>query len=1119
MQWNDGNSDNPRTVTLTQAATYTATFAINTYTLTLATNGSGSVTLPNPLPDGVTGSNGTYTVNHGTQVTVTATPATHHYMQKWDDEDPINSNVPVNKTVTVTENTALTAYFAQKPILTLSTNPSDPIRGYVTIAGTTLPNYVAQIGTSSSYYVDYDSSVTVKATPIDHYHLASWNNTSGNALQQVVTMTADMEITGVFAIDTFTLTLKTNDIAMGKAEVTNHSGNPAIVSHGTDANGTSTYKVNYGAEVIIKATPENHYHLESWSNGATVNPEDTIHVIVTDNSTITANFAINTYTIAATVNPTEGGTVSGAGSYTHGASCTLTATPATGYHFVNWTDGNEVVSTNATYAFTVNGTRSLVANFSLNTYAITANANPTEGGTVSGADSYTHGATATLTASANVGYTFVNWTKNGNVVSTNATYSFTATEAADYVANFTLNSYTITVTANPTAGGTLTGAGSYNHGTICTLTATANEGYAFSKWTENGDEVSTDATYSFTVTGARNLVAVFDTLTYSIAVTADPAEGGTITGTGIYKHFETCTLTATPTTGYHFVNWTENDTVVANAGAEYTFTVTGARNLMANFDTTHANLAWSAEEFTGYVAIDFNNWKPTLSNPNSVNVRYGCVEGNDPDNGGIAVDASTGTIGDEMNFGHATLKSGTFHIYAVHETDQGHYYDSVVYTLHVLPSAFVGLTPNIPEAGTVSMPNATNVPSLTHHYATVGNLPTVIMALNESVDILAEPATGYHFNYWQIPLVPQEEATTAAYTYQFTIPIAVNFQINLLTRTLRAIFDTNTYALNVVSANLEMGSGNGGNLAAKHFLNYEISASPNTGYHFVKWNDGNTANPRTVTLISDSTFTAIFAPDTFTITYMDGETELNVDTFYYHQPITDYTVSKVGWDFLGWSPEVPEVMPAGNLTVYAQWYRICDSVTDVDHNTYPSVNINNKCWMAANLRTTHYADGRAIPNVYEYQSTLYPNVTENVNLAGRLYDWYAAMDVENPTKAASIQGICPNDWRMPTAEDAALLNAVPATELRTTTGWVSPNYNTNSTGFSAYPAGFYNSTLGRFEGMGTETDWWMVNGASVYGTTSAGGTTSSIQIPYYCDTYLSVTRDPKDAISVRCVKD
>jgi uncharacterized protein (TIGR02145 family) len=861
--------------------------------------------------------------------------------------------------------------------------------------------------------VDYDTTVTVKAIPAPHYHLASWNNTGGNDLQQEVTITQDMEITGVFAIDTFTLTLKTNDINKGTVEVTNHLGNPDIVSHDPDANGTRTYKVNYGAEVIIKATAnvENHYHLASWSNGATVNTEDTIHVNVTKDSTVTANFAINTYTLTltpdgegtvTTVLPADGVTSNSNGTYTvnYGTTVTVNATAAQLRHVAGWSDEEQHdLSALATYS----------------DYAVT----------------------------------------NPDKFPAKSSIHITVTGDTTMMATFGINSYEVNAAVANTPD----------------VRGTVKIDY-------------TDATNHTQTTEAAATVQA-------------TALGGSTT-----------TLIAIPAAGYHFVNWTNGNAVL---GTNDTLTTTEALTAIANFDTTHAELAWSAEEFTGYVAIDFNNWKPTLTNPHSVNVHYGCVEGNDPDNGGIAVDATTGIIGNETNFGHATMKSGTFHIYAVHETDQGHYYDSVVYTLHVLPSALVGLSPNIASAGTVSMPNATNVPSLTHHYATVGNLPTVIMALNESVDILAVPATGYHFNYWQIPLVPQEETTAAAYTYQFTIPIAVNFQINLLTRTLRAIFDTNTYALNVESANLEMGSGNGSTIA-KHFLDYEISATPSTGYHFVQWNDGNTANPRTVTLTSDSTFTAYFDTNSYTITYMDAETELKVDTFKYKQPTTEYVLAKEGWRFDGWRPAVPELMTAEDMTVYAQWYRLCDSLEDYDGNKYASVNVGNKCWMASNLRTTHYDyDGREVPGVYKYATPMSPNVEENVNIYGLLYDWYAATDASRRTRSTRVQGVCPDGWYIPNEEDFAILSNADIQTLRSTDYWLCDN-GTNSTGFDMRPSGLYDISTERYEKLHTNAYFWSMNAA---GESEA----SCYMAECYCGVFVNLIRNKLNAFSVRCVKD
>ena len=70
-------------------------------------------------------------------------------------------------------------------------------------------------------------------------------------------------------------------------------------------------------------------------------------------------------------------------------------------------------------------------------------------------------------------------------------------------------SFIIDATANPAEGGVVTGGGYYFEGTECTLTATANEGYTFTNWTENDEVVSVEATYTFTVNADRTLVANF----------------------------------------------------------------------------------------------------------------------------------------------------------------------------------------------------------------------------------------------------------------------------------------------------------------------------------------------------------------------------------------------------------------------------------------------------------------------------------------------------------------------------------------------------------------------------------------------------------------------------------
>jgi hypothetical protein len=157
-------------------------------------------------------------------------------------------------------------------------------------------------------------------------------------------------------------------------------------------------------------------------------------------------------------NPAEGGTVSGSGTFNKASSVNVTATPNEGYSFVNWTLNETPVSTNSDYQFIMDGNKALVANFTLQ-LVVGLSSNPAEGGTTTGGGAYDLDESVTITASANEGYSFTNWTEGTNVVSENANYTFTITENRELVANFTENvaeQFTVELSSNPAEGGTTT---------------------------------------------------------------------------------------------------------------------------------------------------------------------------------------------------------------------------------------------------------------------------------------------------------------------------------------------------------------------------------------------------------------------------------------------------------------------------------------------------------------------------------------------------------------------------------------------------------------------------------------------------------------------------------------
>ncbi len=255
------------------------------------------------------------------------------------------------------------------------------------------------------------------------------------------------------------------------------------------------------------------------------------------------------YTLTVSSSNTNMGTVAVTQQPSCGVNAIVKAIPKTNYRFVNWTKGNNIVSTDAIYTFTVTEDIELVANFAISNYTISATANPAVGGTVTGAGEYNHGANVTLSASANEGYTFVNWTENGTQVSTSPNYSFTASADRTLVANFSLNSYVITASANPTVGGTITGVGEYSQGETVTLTAQPNLRYEFVNWKEGNTVVSTDPTYSFTATANRDLVAIFQSCNYDFSAVCS-------TGQTLYYNI---TNNNTHTVGLTYPKYYNND--------------------------------------------------------------------------------------------------------------------------------------------------------------------------------------------------------------------------------------------------------------------------------------------------------------------------------------------------------------------------------------------------------------------------------------------------------------------------------------------------------------------------------------------------------------------------------
>ena len=217
------------------------------------------------------------------------------------------------------------------------------------------------------------------------------------------------------------------------------------------------------------------------------------------------------------------------------------------------------------------------------------------------------------------------------------------------------------------------------------------------------------------------------------------------------------------------------------------------------------------------------------------------------------------------------------------------------------------------------------------------------------------------------------------------------------------------------------------------------------------------------------------------------------------------------------------------------------SVTDIDGNVYNTVQIGNQCWIKSNLRTTRYADGTAI-SIGATTSTTTPyryipnSDTSKVAVYGYLYNWVAVMHGANSSSAnpSLVRGVCPMGWHVPSDAEWTQLKEYMSGEndflcsgtadkiakaLASPTGWESSNINcsvgnnqsiNNAAGFSALPAGLYNSN--NYFYFSNQACFWSTTVGSTegaYGRNLRSDSTGINRIHYY----------RRVGLSVRCIRD
>ena len=431
---------------------------------------------------------------------------------------------------------------------------------------------------------------------------------------------------------------------------------------------------------------------------------------------------------------------------------------------------------------------------------------------------------------------------------------------------------------------------------------------------------------------------------YSINVVANNAAWGTVTGTGTYQQGENVTITATPSTGYEFKQWTKGGETISTSPV-YNFTATEDATYTAVFGepevvyyniiadvnpegagtveggNTYAAGATAYLTATANTGWQFSHWHDGItSNPRAITVNgdasytayftqlnYTISAVASPAEGGTVTGGGSYHYGDMVTLTATANEGYVFNSWSDGETNS---------------TRSVSVTGNATYTAIFSEEGVT-----TYTITVLANDPSLGMVTGSGtypegsvITISAVPGHQAHFVKWNDGNTNSIRDITVTQDATFT-----------------AIFEADRmYTIIVESGDPNMGSVTGGGTFAEGTV-ITISATANSGYYFTGWNDGNAENPRNITVTQNATYKALFSQDvvvTYTVNVMCNSSEGTVigsGTYTAGSVITIAAIPNSGYEFDKWNDENtqnPRQVTVNDNLVFVAFFR----GTGVDEN-------------------------------------------------------------------------------------------------------------------------------------------------------------------------------------------
>ena len=576
-----------------------------------------------------------------------------------------------------------------------------------------------------------------------------------------------------------------------------------------------------------------------------------------------------TYTITAVSANTNMGTVTGGGTYNAGTTVQLIANAYQGYEFVNWQDGN----TSNPRTITVTGNATYTAYFQAVSSNCTVTSFPWTESFESGWDCWT-----TIDADGDGNY----WGRTNNLPAHDGSYTLysysydpnnnLAIDAENYLispqitlpatGNYQLTFYARCANSSypdslwvkmSTTGNTNINAFNTTLMTKTVIAATYQQ-YTVNLAGHNGQSfylAFVHDTYDGYVVLLDNISIVNASVSYTITATSANTTMGSVTGGGTYTSGAEVSLQANANAGYRFTGWNDGNTdnprsFTAMANATYTayFADLGTNEL--HYDNGSYSSSMGAGG-TLYWAVRF---------PASVLSSYNILSS-------VRIwDAYAGSYEVRICQGGTDapgtqLASQTFSL-----NGTSAWFDATL-------STPVNINPSQP-LWIVLYNTGVNYPAAGSTYA--GNPDGSWVSLDGTTwNSICD--YGYYYSWMIRPVL------SAGSTPQ-------------------------TYTITALSSNNSMGTVTGGGSYTAG-TTVQLIANPSANHHFVSWNDGNTSNPRSITVTGDATYIATFAINQYQITVLSGNDAMGTvsgsGTYNYGSVIQIQANPYAGYEFVYWN--------------------------------------------------------------------------------------------------------------------------------------------------------------------------------------------------------------------------